>query len=491
MNGKQCSSNQLFLFAACLLFGSGTVATQAATLHVPGFVEVNQYPLPTGIAVPLGDILFSRDGTTLFVLGGSESSSSGVWSVPVVRDAAGNVTGFGPASLEFLQPQMDTGLEIKPGTDTLFFRIGGGEIGQRRPDGSIETFVAVGAATTGGLAIVPDPLPNAGDLLVGDYNSGTIQSHFLVDNSDQTFTPMLQGLYSSSEFGATGDLQFVPTGNFTNDLMFTNWNMGTVSIIDIDPQSGTPVGGGAAPIITLFASGLGNGPWGLAFDPVSGDLFIANFMGTPANGLVQVSGFPPPNAVNRPPTAVCQDMTVPADIGICTAAMASVDAGSFDPDGDPITLAQTPAGPYLLGSTPVTLTVTDSSSASQSCAAVVTVVDQMPPTITASLDRIAWKKEDGDEARYEVSFSAVDNCGLTSPTTAVLSAPGCAPVPVANGAVVEFELEKKSCEVKFSKGVIKIEATRLTLNVTAEDATGFTTVSVDAVLPPDDDDDSD
>ena len=280
------------LLCGCVLFTTVT-ATEAVTVHVAGFSEVNQFSLPAGVPGALGDVLFSADGNTLFILGGSEGGSSGVWSVPVTRDLSGTVTGLGAATFFFGIPGMDTSLEFEPGTGTLFFRMTSGRVGQRRTDGTIATFTATGAAVFGGLAFVPDPLPNAGDLLVGDWSSGVINSHSLVDNLDATFTPMLQGFYSNSQSGATGDLHFIPTGAFAGDLMFTNWSNGTVSIIDIDPVTGFPVGGGGAPSITLLVSGLGSGPWGLDFDPITRNLFISNFGGSPSNGIIQISGFPP------------------------------------------------------------------------------------------------------------------------------------------------------------------------------------------------------
>jgi hypothetical protein len=84
---------------------------------------------------------------------------------------------------------------------------------------------------------------------------------------------------------------------------------------------------------------------------------------------------------NRPPVAQCKNVTVSA--GPSCTAEASIDLGSYDPDlNDAIVLNQSPAGPYPLGVTMVTLTVSDSHGASDTCTAEVTVVDNTPPTIS-------------------------------------------------------------------------------------------------------------
>jgi hypothetical protein len=83
-----------------------------------------------------------------------------------------------------------------------------------------------------------------------------------------------------------------------------------------------------------------------------------------------------------PPKTLCQPRTVFTDPGVCTAAGVSINNGSFDPDGGPVTLSQTPPGPYPLGATSVTLTATDSDGLFGTCSAVITVQDNQPPVLS-------------------------------------------------------------------------------------------------------------
>lgn len=83
---------------------------------------------------------------------------------------------------------------------------------------------------------------------------------------------------------------------------------------------------------------------------------------------------------NLPPVAICKAANVCTEPGVCFAN-ASIDNGSYDPDGDPITLTQSPPGPYSLGSRDVTLVVSDGRK-SDTCTAPVTVRDCEPPVIT-------------------------------------------------------------------------------------------------------------
>ena len=158
----------------------------------------------------------------------------------------------------------------------------------------------------------------------------------------------------------------------TNQLYFTNTTAGTISRIETDGSG-----------LTTILSGLDT-PDGLDFV-----------------------------ILNQPPVAQCQDLTIFTDTGLCTATI-SVDNASFDPDGDPITLDQVPAGPYSLGTTDVTLTVTDDSDASDSCTAVVTVVDTEFPAISCPAPQTVECTADGAADVTVGSPTATDNCSVAA-----------------------------------------------------------------------------
>ena len=122
------------------------------------------------------------------------------------------------------------------------------------------------------------------------------------------------------------------------------------------------------------------------------------------------------NFENRSPVAMCINVTVDADENC--QAYASIDGGSYDPDeGDVATILEEPAGPYGLGSTGVTLTITDSFGSSDSCTGKVTVKDTTPPSI-GSLSvspNVLWPPNH-KMVPVAVTASVFDNCDKT---------PGC------------------------------------------------------------------
>ncbi|MGD8415221.1 MAG: hypothetical protein PVF33_13360, partial [Candidatus Latescibacterota bacterium] len=121
------------------------------------------------------------------------------------------------------------------------------------------------------------------------------------------------------------------------------------------------------------------------------------------------------NPPNRPPVAVCQNVTVQVDSVVCAADVdpAEVDGGSFDPDGDAITLSLDPPGPYTSGVTLVDLIVSDGFLA-DTCAATVTI--DCTPTDPECLAGW-WAMDDGSGvAIVDSSSQGNDGTLFGSPT---------------------------------------------------------------------------
>ena len=114
---------------------------------------------------------------------------------------------------------------------------------------------------------------------------------------------------------------------------------------------------------------------------------------------------------NRPPTAVAQNFFVAADANCQgNATAADFDNGSFDPDGDEISFSVSPAGPYPLGRTPVTLKVTDSKGAFAVTTVEVVVEDKTAPVITVPADITVSNDAGACGAVVNFNATVVDNC---------------------------------------------------------------------------------
>lgn len=104
---------------------------------------------------------------------------------------------------------------------------------------------------------------------------------------------------------------------------------------------------------------------------------VAALGGPRADGILQ--------GANRLPVVLCRNVTnvVCSDDEAHVTAF-DVDNGSYDPDGIIVSLELTPAGPYSVGTTSVTLTVIDNQGGSNSCTANVIIIEEQPPVVTMS-----------------------------------------------------------------------------------------------------------
>ncbi|MCB0609479.1 MAG: SprB repeat-containing protein, partial [Lewinella sp.] len=189
----------------------------------------------------------------------------------------------------------------------------------------------------------------------------------------------------------------------------------------------------------------------------------------------------PLDVCNHPPVAVCKNITVNAN-GNCqgTAAAADFDGGSSDQDMDMLSFSVNPAGPYQIGMTNVTLTVSDGQASSQ-CSATITVQDNTPPTalcrnVTVQLNGAGM----GSTSAAAVNNGSSDNCGIQS-TVLSLQSFSCGNVGANTVTLTVTDVNNNSSTCTATVTVTdNIAPTALCQNVTVQldaDGNGATTAS--------------
>jgi hypothetical protein len=315
---------------ACLAIAACTFAarpTSAITLADSTTFTAKGTWDATALAIPLnlGGIRFSSDGTTLYAVGSADVPSSAMYAIPVVRDpstheivdlAMAAATPVFTANVSTPAGGLDSGPEEGP-AGTLFYTYfnanGGNFIGERRAGDLME--MQFDLAPQGvplwlsGLAFSPariDAATGFGMLNVSVYDGDpdtTPRDVFELPLSAAGtgfFAPGTATRLLSLADGTVNGICYVPGGSFAGSLMYASFDAGEIHYVDVDPASGLPIDktsgqpllGTVDPVDHLFASDLGIGPLGLDFDPLTNDLFVSTYEGTPANSIIQIGGFP-------------------------------------------------------------------------------------------------------------------------------------------------------------------------------------------------------
>ena len=229
---------------------------------------------------------------TLYIGGNANTTSGGLYTVALTRDAETNhITGFGGAAVFYTEaPNNDGGILFDQNGTLLFTRYSMNELGQRLPDNSyINTSLTTYgvASSVGALAFVPAGYPGAGGLVFSSYSASIMYNvPFTLEANGQYL--LSNQIAEVSVFGvASGPegIAYIPAGSaaFPNlSMVISSYSNGTVVVFEVGDH-GLPVPSSAREMVT----GL-TGAEGALIDPLTGDFLFSTFGG--GNKVIRISG---------------------------------------------------------------------------------------------------------------------------------------------------------------------------------------------------------
>jgi photosystem II stability/assembly factor-like uncharacterized protein len=358
----------------------------------------------------------------------------------VTFDAASNAvatTFIGLNPPNSVQAQFYTPIELNKNTPTRIAIAGANAVFESFDQGDNVTSLGAGGSATGMAYGNPDNVEalyvagffgvlvrtTAGGALAATTFPGAA-TDVTMDPADfnHAFAISASQVFETTDAGGTwtdvtGDLDELAPGQLRQVLYVPG---GTVDKVVVASNLGVFVSADNAPgFWNELGSNLPNAPaMDLDFDAARDFLLV----GTLGRGAFSLSPF---TTVDLPPAAICQNVTVPANAQCQgSASAAQVDGGSFDPDGGPVSLNLVPPGPFVLGPNNVTLEVTDAAGQTETCTAVVTVIDVTPPVLNCPVSvNVNCVNANGATASF--ATSAADNCGAAA-------TPVCAPPSGSN-----------------------------------------------------------
>jgi hypothetical protein len=251
-------------------------------------------PAP-GVPTQYGCIMVDPVDVGWLLLGGAANTASGLlYRVPVTRNPAGHITGFGGDPIVYAAAEYnDGGIARGPGDVLFLARWPVNAIGQLAPGstttGQVTDLAALGVASSpGGLAFVPAGFPGAGTLKIVSWPSGQWYEVTLIPDGAGLFA-----LTAAAPRGVVGGgpegMAFAPLGSPLipePSVIVSEWSIGEVALYELD-AAGDPIVATRRRLIVGLA-----GAEGAAIDPVTGDFLFSTFGG--GNRVVVVRGFVPP-----------------------------------------------------------------------------------------------------------------------------------------------------------------------------------------------------
>lgn len=307
----------LGLSVSALIVSPGTVHAQ--TLVSPYDTNYTLFDLGSVAGVPAsyGGLAFlAGDSNTLLIGGDANDPLGAIYSIAVVRDSGGHITGFsGTASMFADAPNNDGGLAYGPGGVLFYTRYSDNEIGQIKPGSSttdrVIDLTPLGVnSSVGGLVFVPAGFPGAGQLKIASYSSDDWYSAGVTSDGTGTYNIVSVTLETTLPGVGPEGFVYVPSGSPDfppNSLLLSEYGSDVVATYEVD-ANGDPINATRAEFVTDLT-----GAEGAVIDPLTGDFLFSTYGG--GDRVIRVEGFLPPPAEPTPtsePTATLTDTPVPA-----------------------------------------------------------------------------------------------------------------------------------------------------------------------------------
>lgn len=227
---------------------------------------------------------------------------------------------------------------------------------------------------------VNPPVPTAEDAVAGTV-TGTTTTTFPITETTTitwTFTDGTNSSTATQEVVIEDLTSAVAACSTTVELTL---DAETVTLTAADLDNGSDDNCGAAPTLTITDGQTVFGCDDIGQPAVTVTLSAQDTDNAPTTCTSQVTVVAGTFSCNGAPTITCAPQTVDAD-GNCEGAAAGADfvATSNDPDGNMLTFSVSPAGPYALGVTSVTVTADDNNGGTATCSTTITVEDNTAPT---------------------------------------------------------------------------------------------------------------
>jgi hypothetical protein len=249
-------------------------------------------PVP-GVPTNYGGLTFADGDPDTILIGGSANNAAGnLYSIGVVRDGTGHITGFtGTAQVFATAAYNDGGVTYGPSGVLFLARWPVNELGQVKPGSSTtDKIIDMGqfgeVSSLAAMAFVPAGFPGAGHFKLVTYSSGDWYDATLASDGAGTFD--VTGLEHRAQIagGPEGFVYLPPASPQFHDyssMLVAEYGNGEIVAYDVD-ANGDPI----PATRTDFLTGL-TGAEGAVVDPLTGDFLFSTFGSS--NQVVAVHGF--------------------------------------------------------------------------------------------------------------------------------------------------------------------------------------------------------